>query len=504
MATGRILDQHGRKMAYVGQFYRGADPYQRERRPIPTWSSGNNGVQDEYSRSNAMAISRYLYANVGFVAGAVDSMAVYSVGTGLMPQSMVSSRKTADLYESYWTEWGKICDATGRFSIQQFQRMASTSIDIDGGIGFQMVKTDTGWPQLLAIRMNRVGSLTGNDARNHGGVYVDSHGRVTGYGIREQDGEGRRIDPADFIHVYEPKSVDDYRGMPSLTHGLNDVRDIDDLLEYTKIACKAESVMGMIIQTASGEVDDAMSVIENGYQKGNTPDLPWETLKPGMIPRLKEGEDIRSFVSNRPSPTFTGFVDYLIRNVSAGMGLPYEFIWNANAVGGAGLRSILARAQRRFEMRQEVLKTRMLNRLWFWVISNGIKRGDLPKDMEPWRVRWQCPARLTVDFGRESRSNLDELKAGNRSLAEDTGERGEDWQELRDQIEIETRDLLDRAKSISGGYDLSMREAITLLRDTGSQQMVAAEKTAAAQVTADASMDNTDNPKFQTDGGADK
>jgi hypothetical protein len=50
-----------------------------------------------------------------------------------------------------------------------------------------------------------------------------------------------------------------------------------------------------------------------------------------------------------------------------------------------------------------------------------------------------------------------------RTMREDTGERGHDWQEVRDQVEAEASDLLARASKLAETYSVSMETALHLL-----------------------------------------
>jgi len=204
-----------------------------------------------------------------------------------------------------------------------------------------------------------------------------------------------------------------------------------------------------------------LSLVESGYSAAETGTVPWTSFQAGMIPRLAPGESLESFASNKPSPTFQGFLAWILKEVSIGLGLPYEFIVDPAGQGTAS-RFILEKAQRRFEERQYCIK-KFCDRVWSWVIASAIKRGDLPPSENFYSVRWQTPKKITVDAGREAKSNLDALKYGNRTLSEDLGERGQDWQNVRDQIEREADDLLARAKRLSEQHGVSLDTAVSLI-----------------------------------------
>jgi capsid protein len=184
-----------------------------------------------------------------------------------------------------------------------------------------------------------------------------------------------------------------------------------------------------------------------------------------MMPRLQPGEEYSSFGSNRPSPTFQGFIELLLREIAVGLGLPFEFVWDLVKAKGSGSRFILAKAQRRFEERQRLLIDQFLTRVWRWVMAKAIKRKDLPAAQFWWLVRWQTPAKITVDAGREAQANRDDLRYGNRTLAMDASEQDLDWKDdIRAQREIETRDLLQRASRLMDEFkELTLDKALFLL-----------------------------------------
>jgi capsid protein len=137
---------------------------------------------------------------------------------------------------------------------------------------------------------------------------------------------------------------------------------------------------------------------------------------------------------NRPHAGFEPFAKFLIRDVAMGLGLPVEFVYDPASVGGAGMRFIVAKAQRRFEQRQRLLIDRFCTRAWRYFIGGAIANGDLPAAEDYAKVTWQTPKSLTVDAGREAQQAREDYKAGLSSLQGYFGELGQDWEEQVRQI----------------------------------------------------------------------
>lgn len=444
-----------KKRGYIGNYYRGAE-VNRYRTPLPYNVTDSNVTLNKGVRRRLLGYARWMYANSGTVMGAINDMARYSVGSGLKPQSLAGD--VSQEYEEYFHEWAKVADVAGVFNFWQMQRLASIRMDVDGDLGFLMVSGS--FPQLQLIESHVIESQD-NTLFAHDGVRASKAGRPVAYSLKDGD-KYRSVSANDFILVYDPDRVQQLRGMTALAHAADHIRDQMEILDYEKIGVKMNSAVGLAIKTEGGIADDGEALIESGYAAADTGTVPYETFEPGMVKRLRVGESIESFMSNRPNATFTGFIEHLTREVSLGLGLPYEFVVDP-AKQGTASRFILEKAQRRFEERQNTVCSKLCNRVWGWVISNGIKRGDLPKSNAWYKVRWQSPKKITVDYGRESKAHADALKLGTRTLSEDAAERGQDWQDLRNQTEAETRDLLERAKRLSDEYGIKVDAALNLL-----------------------------------------
>ncbi len=85
--------------------------------------------------------------------------------------------------------------------------------------------------------------------------------------------------------------------------------------------------------------------------------------------------------------------------------IPFEFAADSSKVGGAGVRLIVAKADRRFSFRQMILERRLIQPVWAYVIGDAISRGLLPPVTAWWKIAAVCPRRVPVDAGREAQQN---------------------------------------------------------------------------------------------------
>jgi capsid protein len=117
---------------------------------------------------------------------------------------------------------------------------------------------------------------------------------------------------------------------------------------------------------------------------------------------------------------------------------------------------VLAQAQRRFDEIAQTVITQLVSRVRLWALAKGIKRKDLtvPKGMDRWwQAAYHTPKQTTIDAGRDSAADREDLKLGLTTYAEIYASRGDDWQEAIDQKIAEQSYI--RAKCAEAGIPVS-------------------------------------------------
>ena len=386
---------------------------------------------NEATRVELLKLARHMYRNVGLIKGAVDSIATYSIGPGLRPQYRGADQDFGRLCEEYWRDVVVPSpEVTGRMTWTDLLLSLSRSIDVDGDVF--VVMTEKG--KLQVVEGHRV--CEGDDYGTSDGVFLGKLGEPTAYLV--QTGElYRKLTSDTVIHLMEMERPDQIRGGSSLARALNHVRDLKMLGEFEKDALKLQGSIAAVITTDQGDELAGQGGFFGTVQAQDTgePTIAREEItSSATIPRLSPGEKIEMIGPNRPHAGFEPFAKFLIRDVAMGLGLPVEFVYDPASVGGAGMRFIVAKAQRRFEQRQRLLIDRFCNRAWRFFIGGAIANGDLPAAEDYAKVTWQTPKSLTVDAGREAQQAREDYKAGLSSLQDYFGELGQDWEEQVRQI----------------------------------------------------------------------
>jgi lambda family phage portal protein len=391
--------------------------------------------------------SRYLHKNSGFVRELVGNMAIYATGDGIKPQALSADTNWNKAAEEYFARWAARCEITQRFCFAECQSLVCRGMDVDGEYFVHKTRDALGAAKLQLIESHRIGDADQGDTDD--GIGFDAYGAPAFYRVL-LDGGGYKDIPAQFIlHVFEPENVTGVRNAPTLQHSVNHLLDEMELIALEKHAVKDNADISRVLKTERGDLDEDgdFSIRQNGAADANTPSDPsaLQKIVGGKLVALRPGESLDSFAPNRPSPTFTGFLEYLRRDSALGH-IPYEFAADSSKVGGAGVRLVVAKADRRFSYRQLILIERFLKPVWLFVIGDAIKAKRLPEVANWTKVAFTTPRRITVDAGREAQQNRADVEMGLKTLSEHFAEQGMDFAEEMESRARNARALLDLAE----------------------------------------------------------
>ena len=464
--TMTLNQRIGRALARAFGYHYEASRITREHRhPIGATAQDSKLDASDADRTMLLKLARYLCSNVGLVRGAISDLARYSVGTGIVPQAATQDEAWNEAAENFFSQWSLAPDVTGKHTFGEIQRLVCEAIDRDGEAFVLKVRGG----RLQIVESHRVGDATfpaQKDPSFFDGVFFDKNGRPTKYriatGSSEQmvvRGQARvetvDVDAESVLHVGEPFRPDEIRHVTKLAPVINNMRALQEVIAFERLAAKLNSALALAIESphdvASGGFLGAASRLQ--YEGGPSQELTFEEMiGGGAIPRLKPGEKLLVHKADRPADSTMRLLQFLIRDLAACLGLPYEFIWDASALGGAVQRFVLAKAGRRFEQRQKLIVQKLCQPVWEYVIGSAIAEGRLPESAEFARVRWQGPANITVDSGRDAAQDREDLKLGLTTLGELYSSRGEHWQ---DAIRQKIREAaFVRAEAAVAGVDV--------------------------------------------------
>ncbi len=478
-----------------------------------TFSQAFTAVSDTGTRTSTMAMpidprreltfrtrielvkkSRWLSNNLGLYKRFINGTARYAVGGGISHVPATRDTVWNELADAYFNNWASneiLCDVRGRVTFWRMQKYVLRSMIRDGdsfvlktGAGIEtlpsgrkiMVLPQLQWLESTAIANGR-GFAALNDIDDEGfreGIRSSAQSKALAYKIL-QDTDPRRFDqgrtvtvPADAIrHVFDSERASSIRGLPWGYHGMNSALDILDLTSLEKVATKLHAAMAAAISRRNGDSgpkgfagDLTRNVTTNAA--GQKKIVAFENFAGGAgILQLDLDEKFELLTSNRPSTTFTGFIDFLVRDMAWGFGVPPEFIWSVAGLGGPNSRVILEDAKWFFEEVQDLLVDLLCRPIYTWVISRAVLRGELPECTDPewWACHWQGPAKITIDQGHEGQLELERLASGCGTWEEFWAARGKTGKKMVYRRIDEIADAMDYAgkKKVPFEYVMSMK-----------------------------------------------
>lgn len=356
--------------------------------------------------------SRYLYDNSPIIHGLVERLVTYIVGNGLTPSPASADSDFNDAASASWAGWCKYCDASSRASFATLQRVIVRAMIVDGEIFVNLVRSANNRPRVQLIEAHRVKRIN-----------TDTLGRPTGYVLPGKDDQhdGPTLAAEFVVHFFRPERAGQTRGIPLLASAINTAQDVHEILAFEKAAVKEASTRRGVVNTQTGEAP--VPVIGRSQRTASATtgkdDSFYREIIGGETIVLRNGEQYTEHVSQRPSASWQGFVDFLSNTVCFPTGLPPSVFLQIK-VGGADTRRDLAAAQRVVSCWQQDIEAGL--QLIFEYVIEADARTQLPTD---WRsVSWQYPRAITVDAGRQSQADREDVRTGAMTLAEYCGQYG--------------------------------------------------------------------------------
>jgi lambda family phage portal protein len=439
---------------------------------------------DPGQRLEMVRKARYFECNNATMQKILDLIEVNVVGTGVHATPASSDEKWNARALARWQEWCKFADLSSRQNFATLQALMARAQAVDGEIFVWLTYGDpdeTGrrFPRIQLIETHRVcdaklpRQYEQEGYQQFDGILTDRRGRPVFYIVTNDADAFSKSSPKsvalipaeEIVHIYEPSRTSQPRGLTLFHACLPDLHDLDDLQRYEMLASKDAASRANVVKTASGEVTDDGSIIgreETQPADNNTTAEKvtyYQTAFGARTVVLRHGDEWEQGEALRPTTAQQEFWKILERKVCRGTGLSYAALCDyEGGWSGPALRGALAADNRFYDVRTQTLSVGF-QRIYEHVIGADVKPGGAlfggaPKD---WRnVIWQSPRRATVDIGRESKSILEELKAGVRTELDVQGELGLDHKSVRDQRFSEVRARIQEAKAISEEFGLPL------------------------------------------------
>jgi len=284
------------------------------------------------------------------------------------------------------------------------------------------------------------------------------------------------FDARDFLLVLDPKRIGQGRGMPWTHHGQTSAITMMDLKTLEESAAYLNAFFGAVITTPTGDIPEgfekeifkrrfnATDENETGADQETTTKENFRKyanfMGGALLPVLKEGERLDMVKSERPSLTFTGFMDWLVNDIAWGFGVPPAFVWAIAGRSGPETRFTLNQADWffRFIMRRMISRfckpTRDFVIRW-GMLTGRINGGRMPKTgASPFLCRWHGPRKITIDERYFYKTWLDRLDKGLGTEEEFYAELGLEASDMRRKRVLEVKDWMRLCEEEDVPYEL--------------------------------------------------
>lgn len=398
-----------------------------------------------FDRLSMVRKCRWAERNSGLFNQILNDLTLYTVGDGIKHQSHASTPEARDAYNDYFSEWAKKCDITGRFSFNQVQNILLRGMLRDGDSFAVKTRNGRNEPKLQIMESHRVGDPISPDVpppSMYDGVQFGPYGELAGFNIYRSDGSSRYIISNAVMHIVDQEWASGARGVPVLQSAVNSVQDDMDVRLLEILAMKDHGDVTRVLKKTGGFIPTDMGA-ELGTSNPTTMGQQYASMG-GKILALEPGEDLQLLTSNRGSQAI-GFLQELERDIVRV--LPYEFVSDPSKIGGASVRLVTAKAGRVFGKYQNVIITTLCCPTWGYVIGQAIANGELPDDPSWNEVSWTTPKSVTVDGGRDSANDREDLRIGLLSFSEVYNQRGMNFEEEAEIKAQNVRYLLDLSKT---------------------------------------------------------
>jgi lambda family phage portal protein len=427
-AMSRMISQE--RLRNFGRFDSALDS---TKRGISRNISGAEDTAGTAERYKLIRAARDLADNFPPVRSLLLKFATYVAGR-LSYQARTGDKELDEQVERYWAKWCRECDFLRRHDFVSFLQLAVMAILRDGDCGFIIVR-DGEMLKLQAVEADRIGSpynrLIDSDTYI-GGINLDEFGRPKSFQIFVRTINNQYIEPTDisaneFIHLFDPTRLDEYRGRSAFATALNAARDLQETIKAEVQAIKFAAYQTGIITTENGSADAADYFATSARNDlGQTEKL--SNIDPGALQYLSPGEKIEMFKSDRPGGAFSEFVRLVQAHIAMAVGLPYGFAFDADKSGPMA-RMEAAMAERTFARWRRLLESQFLDRIKNIVLLDAAARGEIDDSEYLLDGRWCWPAKVSIDYGREANADIALWKAGLKTAGQIYSDAGEDYEE---------------------------------------------------------------------------
>lgn len=439
------------------------------------------------------ARSRDLTRNNGVMAGGIQTLRDNIVGATLrlsatpdyrlLGWSREKAREWGNHSEAQFRTWAETteCDAARTLNLLGMSLQALGGAMMNGDVAalpLWLPRNGSSWAtRLMVLESDRLATPLElrHRANIRGGIEFDQYGAPVAYYLLKQHPgdvllggftgaawqEWERI-PAytdwgrrRFLHLHDKERTGQSRGKPIVASVMKDFHMLGKYASNELQASLANSLVAAFLQSdmdsqQAAEVfgTDASSDIWKDFM-GRKPMV--RQMEGAAILPLPPGATLQPFSPGRPNPSFEAFMLASMRNIAAGLNMPYELLMkDFSRTNYSSARASLLEAWRYFNGRRRWLTDYWLRPIYELWLEEAVNTGvieapDFYRNRHAYtRCRFIFGGRGWVDPVKDATASKIRRESQVSTLEQECAEQGLDYEEVLDQLAVEKEMMLAR------------------------------------------------------------
>lgn len=484
---------------------------------VPNTGFADDDIEDVSEQVTGRV--RDLDKNNGWINGGLDRRVESVIGVNIRLSSQPMFRLLGHDYE-WRREWSRISqdlfrvwandiekrgDATKQLHFGAQARLAYLHYLRDGEVAAQVRMTDRGSrfrTNIKLIDCDRISNPnnTSNTERLRNGIKMDRHGAPLGYYVRVKHPDDRTPSMdnfrwkyvqatgpsgrAKFIHVINPRRIDQMRGISRLAEAVVPSKMLDKVDRAEVKASLLSAVFSFFIKSpaSNSELRDAMGSAPDGQSSDFS---IWDWLKfrkkkpvrvdGAQVRQLLPGEDVVVPDRQSPNANYAAFQKFVLQKIASSLGVTYPQLSQEWAgINYSSARALLNEIWRSFLEDRYFFTQQFCTPIYAAVLEEAVVTNQIAipggqmnffmHKTEYTTCEWLGPGRGSVDPLKEANANNLDTAAYRKSTPELIRESGRDpedviSEELAFREELEERGLAPANHNIKPGNEDSEEAA---------------------------------------------
>lgn len=384
-----------------------------------------------------------------------------------------------------------------------FMRAADIETPVRGDAGLIIWEDAQGDLRLINFAADQLGEIYNYGAQRYTSLNKDASGKVyecpgndilyyAGRYFRGADCVAYKVyertnafyanptiyEAANVIYFRDHADFGGMRGVTLFAAALQHMEKGERLFQIGMDAALRQAKTAMVVMNQMGQPDEGAYETDSGY---NGRVRYQERIPEGPMVEYFYNGDSANFTSpDSPGPELIQGVETSDMRVALALGLPYAFLVNPEAVGGAPSRLEVNKASKEWMRIQNTIHRPRLNRISRFSILDAVNKGLLPPARNLTRGRWMLPISPTVDAGYSNDENITNLRAGLECPQDLVAETNRDWKTIlraKKQAAIDVQMAVQDANREleAAGYDGTVSASDVAQLSDNPQQQAAAE-----------------------------